>query len=323
MATQASRETPSTEQFHKWFDELSNWGRWGKDELMGTLNLITPEKRRQAAALVTEGISVSCSMPIRFFEHNLDDAWAEPRRFTSTFGDIHSPDFLGRGASSDVVVLNTHGLTLSHLDAPGHTFFKPSMDRPMTLFNGVLASEAVSSRDIVKGDITLVADGVVSRGVLLDIARLQGVDWLEPRTKIFPEDLEAAEKAQGVKVEPGDILCIRSGHPMRKRAEGWNSRPSEQAGPDGACLPWLKERDVALLACDTANDVFPADEGKMVRPVHSIGMAALGLWLLDGADYEDLAVQCARLNRWEFQMVIPPLRLNNASASPVNPIAIL
>jgi kynurenine formamidase len=320
-----ARETPTDEQLLAWFDTLSNWGRWGKDDLLGTLNLITPEKRRQAGALIKEGISVSCGLPIRFGEHNLDDDWPEPRRFMHLVpGEEElSPDFVGRSATADVVVLNCHGLTLTHLDCPGHSFFRPAAGRPLATFNGVPASVASARDGVTQGAITLAGDGIVSRGVLLDIARLRGVDWLEPRTKIFPEDLEEAEAAQGVKLSPGDILCVRSGHPKRKRQLGWNTDPGQQAGPDGACLPWLRERDVALLACDTANDVFPPDPGHMTRPVHCIGIPAIGLWLLDGADYEDLGEHCARLNRWEFLFVIPPLKLNGSTASPVNPIAIL
>lgn len=249
-----ARVTPSDEQIVKWYDELSNWGRWGKDELMGTLNLITPEKRRQAGALIKEGISVSCAYPIRFNEHNIDDMWAEPRHYMLGVPNQNLPDdFIGRSGAVDIVILNCHGLSLTHLDAPAHALFKPGKGRPLAGFNG-LRPEVVNTREgCTQGAVTLAGDGIVSRGVLLDIARLRGVDWLEPKTHLFPEDLEEAEAKQGVKVGPGDILCIRTGHPGRKRKEGWNSRPGEQAGPDAACLPWLRERDIALLACDTAN----------------------------------------------------------------------
>ena len=169
----------------------------------------------------------------------------------------------------------------------------------------------------------MAGGGIVSRGVLLDIARLRGVDWLEPGTPVFPEDLEEAEARQGVKVEPGDILCIRTGHPKRKWQEGWNSRPGEQAGPDGAMLPWLRGRDVAVLACDTANDWIPKPRTLMTRPIHSIGIPGMGMWLMDGADYEELGERCAQLNRWEFMFTIAPLKLNGGTASPVNPIAVL
>lgn len=319
-----ARVSPSNEQICEWFDSLSNWGRWGKDDLLGTLNLITPEKRKQAYALAKEGITVSCALNIRFNEHNLDDAWPEPRHYMNSIPPhAVDPNFVGMSGSSDIAVLNLHGLTLTHMDCPGHYFFKPAKDRPLAGFNGLPPTSITTREGVTKGAVTLAGDGIVSRAVLLDIARLRGVDWLEPKTPIFPEDLDEAEARQGVKVQPGDILCVRTGHPKRKRQLGWNADPGQQAGPDGACLPWLKERDIALLACDTANDWVPKEEPRIMRPIHCIGIAAMGLWLIDGADYEAVSEQCARLNRWEFLMVISPLKLNNASASPVNPVALL
>lgn len=319
-----ARVTPTNEQICEWFDTLSNWGRWGKEDMMGTLNLITPEKRKQAYALAKEGATVSCALNIRFNEHNLDDAWPEPRHYMNSIPPhAVDPNFVGMSGSSDIAVLNLHGLTLTHMDCPGHYFFKPAKDRPLAGYNGLEPTSITAREGVTKGAVTLAGDGIVSRGVLLDLARLRGVDWLEPKTPIFPEDLEEAEARQGVKVQPGDILCVRTGHPKRKRQLGWNADPGQQAGPDGACLPWLKERDIALLACDTANDWVPKPEEHILRPIHCIGIAAMGLWLIDGGDYEALSDQCARLNRWEFLMVISPLKLNNSSASPVNPIAIL
>lgn len=314
--------TPSNEQVCEWFDTLSNWGRWGDDDLLGTLNLITPEKRREAAGLVREGITVSCGLTVRFDEHNLDDRWPEPQRFMRVMPNF-ADDYVGRAGSADAVLINCHGLTMSHLDTPAHHFFKPAPDRPMLGFNG-LSPDVVQAREgVLEGDVTLAGSGIASRGVLLDIAGLKGVEWLEPRTRIFPEDLEAAEKRQGVEVGPGDVLCVRTGHPARKRELGWNTDPGQQAGPDGSCLPWFRERDVALLACDTANDVFPPDPGDLERPVHSIAIPAIGMWLLDGADYEELAPECERLGRWEFLFTISPLKLRGSTGSPVNPIAFL
>ncbi len=318
-----ARVSPTDEQIYKWFDELSNWGRWGKDDRMGTLNLITPKKRLEAAALVKEGIGVSCSYPIRFNEHNTDDTWAEPRHYMNSMPAQNTAEFMGPTGSTDIGVLNFHGLSLTHIDCPGHYFFKPAADRPIAGYNN-LSPNVVTPRGVdPSGAVTLIGDGIISRGVLIDLPRLRGVEWLEPGTPIFPEDIEEAEEAQGVKAGPGDILCVSTGHGKRKRKEGWNSRPGEQAGPDGALLPWMKQRDVSVLACDTANDWIPKTEGMMIRPIHGIGIAAMGMWLIDGADYEGLSYECARMQRWEFLFIVPPLKLNNSTASPVNPIAFL
>ncbi|TDC52786.1 cyclase family protein [Jiangella ureilytica] len=319
------RETPTDEQICAWFDELSNWGRWGSGDLLGTLNLVTQRKRQQAAALVREGTSISCGLDIRFHEPNLDDGWPEPRRFARSLpGPEHyDPEYVGRAGASEAVLLNCHGLGVTHLDGPAHHFFRPYPGRPLAGYNGLSPTEVSSREGVKKGAITLAGDGIVSRAVLLDIARLRGVEWLDPGTKIFPEDLDEAEERQGIRAESGDILCIRTGHPGRKRALGWNTDPATQAGPDGACLPWFRERDIAILACDTANDWVPSVKGRLDRPVHGIGIPAIGLWLLDGADYEKVSAECSRLNRWEFFLALAPLKLGACTASPVNPIAVL
>ncbi|TDC52775.1 cyclase family protein [Jiangella ureilytica] len=317
-------ETPSDAELCGWFDSLSNWGRWGDDDECGTLNLIDEDKRTQAAGLVRRGVAISCAQAITFSADS-DDPWPASRRFMNKVpqAEAFSPDFVGRSSANDAVLLNCHGSSITHLDSPVHSFFRPAPGRPMAGYNG-LAPTVVTGREGARaGSIALAASGVVSRGVLLDIPRARGLDWLAPSEKVFPADLEAAEAAQGVRVEAGDILCIRTGHPGRRRAEGWQSTAGQQAGPDGACLPWLRERDVALLACDTACDVFPPDKGHMARPIHCIGIPAMGLWLLDGADYEELAAACAAEPRWEFQFTVAPLRLEGCTASPVNPIAVL
>jgi kynurenine formamidase len=149
------------------------------------------------------------------------------------------------------------------------------------------------------------------------------VPWLEASEPIFPDDLEAAEAAEGVRVEPGDILFARTGFP-RRRAELGPRPPSEgMCALQAACLPWLRDRDVAVVGADTGNDVMPAQYPAIGLPVHGVGMGAIGLWILDNPDYEELAETCTRLNRWEFQVVIAPLKLSNATGSPVNPLAIL
>ncbi len=317
-----ARERPTESEIFGWFDTLSNWGRWGKDDLLGTLNLITPEKRRAAAALVREGIHISCAWPISY--EPTPEVPAAPRHFMLASGDEEPPaDSIGRTASADAFVLNGHGLTLTHLDTPSHTFWRPAPGKPRTMFNGFSPSLVRTRDGATAGSIELVGNGIVTRGVLLDIARLQGVDYLEPGTEIFPEDLEAAEAAQGARVESGDALFIRTGHPKYRTQVGPAVRPGVQAGPQAACLPWFRARDIALLGCDVANDVRPIEFPRTGGPVHGIGMSALGLWLMDSGNHEELAEACARLGRWEFMLVIAPLKLHNGTASPVNPIAIL
>lgn len=174
------------------------------------------------------------------------------------------------------------------------------------------------------GAVDLAGGGIVSRGVLLDIARLRGVDWLEPEAPVFPEDLDAAEAAAGVRVEAGDILFFRTGWPVRRSHLGPTPPREGMVALQAACLPWLHERDVAILASDTSNEVDPEEyPGLGIHgAIHGVAMGAMGMWLLDNADLEELANVCSRLGRWEFQAVIAPLKLQGGTGSPVNPLAL-
>ncbi|HJM74429.1 MAG TPA: cyclase family protein [Dehalococcoidia bacterium] len=314
-------ESPSEAEVMSWFETLSNWGRWGDDDLMGTLNLITPEKRAQAAGLVSEGTQVSCAWTITYARDA--DAVSPPRHFMLSAGDVEVPDDqLGRTNALDAFLISPHGFTVTHLDAPSHTFWRSREGEQRTMFNGVPANRVRVRDGATEGSVELAGDGIVSRGVLLDIPRLRGADWLEPGTAIAPEELEAAEAAQGVRVEPGDVLFIRTGYPRLRDELGPQPFASGHPGPDARCVPWVRERDVALLGCDVANDVRPLEFPLIGGPFHGIGMGAIGLWLLDNCNHEALAEECARLERWEFLVTIAALKLQNGTGSPVNPIAL-
>jgi kynurenine formamidase len=170
--------------------------------------------------------------------------------------------------------------------------------------------------------IELRQDGVVSRGVLLDVARLRGVDWLEPGDGILPGELEAAEAAQGVRVEEGDILLVRTGHLHRRNEEGPRPLAGGWPGLSAACLPWLRERGVAVLGGDPVSDVVPSGFPSMPQPLHQIGIPHMGLWLLDNCNMEELTHACQERGRWEFLFTIAPLRIQYGTGSPVNPIAV-
>lgn len=318
-----SEQTALTEQeVLGWFQSLSNWGRWGEDDLLGTLNLITPAKRAEAAGLVREGISVSSSWPIDYAAGR--DNPMPTRHFMIAAGSEEVPDDLvGRTNAADAFVLSPHGFTITHLDAPSHTFWRSEPGGRRTMFNGVPADRVKVRAGATEGSVDLAADGIVSRGVLLDVARVRGVRWIEPGQPVGPEDLEEAERAAGVEVEAGDVLFVRTGYPAYLAEHGPTGFPPECPGPDARCVPWLRERDVALLGFDVANEVRPVQFPKTGGPLHGIGMAAMGLWLLDNCNHEELAAECARVNRWEFLASIATLKLSHATGSPVNPIAIL
>ncbi|MEK7216484.1 MAG: cyclase family protein [Chloroflexota bacterium] len=312
---------PTEQEIVGWFDSLSNWGRWGPDDQRGTLNLITPDRRRHAAGLVQDGLTVSCAWPISVKED--PDQVHAPRHYMMAAGEGEpAPGSRGRSNSLDVWNIAPHGLTITHLDAPSHTFWRSTPDAPRTMYNGHRADRVRTREGATAGSIELAGDGIVGRGVLLDLPRLRGVGWWPAGTAFHVDELEAAEQAQGVRAGEGDILMIRTGFPKMRTVEGpkW---PVAQAGPHPTCLAWFRERGIAVLACDTANDVQPARYPGIGLPVHGIGMAAMGLWLMDNGNYEELTEACARLGRWEFLVTLAVLKLQHGTGSPVNPIALL
>lgn len=299
------------EAFQALFDRCSNWGRWGPDDERGTLNLITPAKRLQAAGLVREGVTVSCAHPI----NTVGDAenTSPAVHLIVRGGDVW--DGVTVTSTADHLAVSPHGQAHSHLDALCHFAWQGQ------IYNGRSVTE-VTSTGARANAITIGQDGIVSRGILLDIPRLRGVEWLEPDQSISVADLEAAEAAQGVRVESGDILLVRTGRHARKRALGpWDSRVT-LSGLHHEAGPWLKERGVAVLGCDGVSDFREHPFDCVTHPIHVMTLVAMGTQLLDNQNLDDLAAACAERSRWEFMLVIAPLKLVGGTASMTNPIAI-
>jgi len=298
-----SRPLVSEAQYETWQTQLSNWGRWGPDDQLGTLNLITPAKRRAALALVKEGVPISLSTNT-FFEKTVDTPCpAEWAMTTAT----------DTGATDRIAYPCIHGAAATHIDSLAHTFFRGKM------WNGYDATKLVTKdKGAEKNSVLPMKSGIVTRGVLYDIAKLKGVPYLAPGDRIFPEDLEAWEKKTGVKAGPGDALVLRWGRYGRRAKLG----PDDgAAGFDNSILPWLKQRDVAMIVWETAG-YSPQPQGDLFRnAVHNFVQAILGIHILDRADLEALSDAAASRNRWEFMLTVTPLALPNATGSPVNPIA--
>ncbi|HLX89223.1 MAG TPA: cyclase family protein [Acidimicrobiales bacterium] len=299
---------PTESEVLSWFEHLSNWGRWGAEDELGTLNLVTPAVRRRAAQLVKDGLSVSCAHEVVPGMHNIE----------SELTAVSMAPGTRLGFSTEqITALTVHGYVMTHLDALSHIFWDGQM------YNG-RSAEVLASGGVNALPITVARHGAVTRGVLLDVAAAKGVEWLEPGQGAFPEDLEAAEARQGVRVEPGDAVLLRTGFGRFRREMGSKS-PSElgsaHPGWHAAALPWLRERDVAIIGCDSATDAMPSGYRNVVLPVHTVGIVAMGLWLIDNCDLEELAAVASSSNRWEFQLSICPLALAGLTSSPVNPIA--
>jgi kynurenine formamidase len=313
-----TQHPPSERDVIGMMDSLSNWGRWGAEDQLGTLNFITPAHRVRAAALVRHGVSVSCSRPIS--SDITADTSFQPMRFMVDSGegrDTASPERqLERRGASEFIGMVFHGYTITHVDTPAHYFWKGK------LYNGRSCNLVTSREGAQVESIDLVQDGVITRGVLLDIAALRG-RWLQSGEGVMPEELDAAENAAGVRVGEGDVLLVRTGYYGRRRKEGAR-HPLKDGSPalHVASMPWLRERGVAMLGTDTHNDISPLPYPGLGNAVHVVGLVAMGLWLIDNTNLEELAAACVAHNRWEFMLAIAPLVLRNTTGSPVNPIAI-
>ena len=309
---------PSEADVIKMMDNLSNWGRWGKDDQLGTVNLITPAKRVRAARLVSDGVGVSCARPIST-EISADTTF-QPVRFMVDSGegrDTASPERqLERRGASEFIGMVFHGYTITHVDTPAHYFWQGR------IYNGRSCNLITSREGAQVESVDLLHEGVVSRGVLLDVAAHKG-RWLQSGEGVMPEDLDAAEKAQGVTVEEGDILLVRTGYYARRRAEG-PRHPLKDGSPAAhvACAPWFRERGIAMLGTDTHNDVSPPPYPRIGNALHTVALVAMGLWLIDNGNLEELSQACIARRRWEFMLTIAPLRLQGVTGSPVNPIAL-
>lgn len=287
--------------FHQ---SLSNWGRWGERDQLGALNLIDPAKRVAAAASVRSGRIVSCARPLPT-EPAADNPSPVVHLMTATASEQYGGDYFA---------IASHGFATSHIDALCHIFHQGA------LYNGY-PIERVTAHGALELGIHELRDGIVSRGVLLDVPRALGVDFLEPGTPILVDDLERAEADAGMCVEPGDVLLVRTGRWACRAARGpWDSRVL-LAGLDASCLPWLHARGVAALGSDGVSDVLPSRIEGMWLPVHTVAIVAMGLHLLDNLDLDGLAGACAAEGRWTFLLTVAPLVLTRGTASPVNPIA--
>jgi kynurenine formamidase len=291
-------------EYDRWKTELSNWGRWGRDDQIGAMNLITPAKRRQAAALVKEGFSVSLASDVDT-EKAVDNPQPYERQMLAIGSDRFGVAFHG--------VAHTHLDSLAHINYDGvfYNGYRPEPDAVM------------KAGGHARNSILNLKNGIFTRGILIDVPRLKGIPYLEPGTQITLQDIEAWEKVAGVKVAAGDALFIRTGRWARRAAVGpWDlSRTGLRPGPNASILPFLKARDVALLGSDVPPSSAPSDVPGETGPVHDFALVTLGVHLFDNCDLEALAEAAAARKRWDFLLTVAPLPIRGGTGSPVNPIA--
>ncbi|WDF75156.1 cyclase family protein [Novosphingobium sp. KACC 22771] len=314
----APDHTVTQQTIDGWKKTQSNWGRWGPDDQKGTLNLITPAVRKQAAALVQTGTAISLSREI-VPQHVAGEAPAAPAPVQQRM--LSGPPKRPTG-STDSLTIAAHGYTITHFDALGHHLFDGKM------YNGYAASEHLSMENgLTRGSIAAYADGVFTRGVLVDMPLLKGVPYLEPGTPIYAEDLEAWEKFAGIKIGAGDAVFIRTGRWEREAAKGPWDVGKQAAGLDASTIPWLRARNIALLGSETALSVVPFPATTTITnpddylPVHNFALVAFGMPLIDDTDLGTLAKTAGTLKRWTFLLTVAPIRVTTGTGVPVNPIA--
>lgn len=308
---------PTEQELDALYSELSNWGRWGADDQGGALAFITPERRAVAAALVRRGTPISLS-------HDLALAPSAEQPFPSQHHMLASGDALETSgipdyqATRDFVGTDVHGLGTTHLDALCHMFVRGQM------FNGG-RPEQVPSSGATRNTVMTLAEGLVGRGVLLDVPGALRRPYLPPEHAVTPDELGAAERAQNVRVESGDILCISTGRDARRAEAGGQLSPfaSGLSGLHPGCLRWLAEREVAVLVSDGISDLLPPRPGHWSFPVHQIGIVGMGLHLIDNARFDSLLAACRAAGQWAFLFTAAPLRIPGGTGSPINPVAVL
>jgi kynurenine formamidase len=277
------------------FDYKRNWGRWGPDDDKGAVNLITPAKRAAAARLVRNGRAVSLSR-----------VFSPPQHYLRTNAE--------RGSFVDYYGFEYHGVTVTHVDALSHMWDRNGM------WNGRDPAKELDSFGAKFGAITAFGDGIVTRGVLLDIPRLRNTGFVTVDRPVTGADLEAAAGAQGVSIEPGDALLVHCGRDAFVRAGNtYGGATDSRPGLHNSCSRFIRDHDVALLGWDM-HDALPDPEGHR-WPVHGV-LYSYGVALVDNALLEPLAQACAEERRYDFMFVALPLRVARGTGSPANPIAL-
>ncbi len=302
----------SAASFHALYERLHRHAQWGVDDRRGGLNHITPARLAAAAGEVRTGRTVTMAAPLAgSAPDNPEPGARHMKRLPGEPSEVAGLSF-----AADQLTMNVHGDVDSHIDALCHVSYDGA------LYNGV-APGAVTSQGASVLSIDEARDGIVGRGVLLDIPRVRGVRWLEPGDHVTADDLVTAEQAAGLRVGPGDLLFVRAGHrPRRDQLGPWDVARS-RAGLHPLAMEFVAERQVAALGSDGNSDTAPSVVDGVGFPVHVLAINAMGLHLLDYLQFEDLVPACEAAGRWSFLCVIAPLRLPGGTGSPINPIAIL
>jgi kynurenine formamidase len=293
---------PTQDRVEAYFKELNNWGRWGHDDQRGTLNLVTAARRRDALALVRTGRTVSLARDV------------VPRPVY-----MYHATFPGKRERVDVVLdrfdMVYHGYWITHVDALCHVAWDGE------LYNGRPFAQSLSVEGASWCPIDAFFDGITARGVLLDVAAGRPDGYVTVDRPVTPRELDAVAARAGVRVQPGDVVVVRSGDAAFRRAHpDWVPRVSPHPGLHLSCLEWFREKDIAAIAWDMM-DERPSGYPGFGMSTH-LAIPFLGLVLVDNTDPERLAAACREEGRHEFLFTATPLRLVGATGAPAHPIAV-
>jgi kynurenine formamidase len=303
----------SPADFDALYETLKRRAHWGREDRRGALNHITPYRVVEAAIEIRSGRTVSMAAPIET-EVSADNPTPSRHEMTGATDDTVAAT--GLDFAFDRLALDIHGNADSHIDALCHVSYNAR------LYNDVPANTLTSEGAGELSIETAASQGIVGRGVLLDIPRLHEVAWLEPGDHVTADDLARAERAEGLHVRAGDLLFVRVGHRHRRNQLGAWDAAQRRAGLHPGALEFVAERNVSVLGSDGNNDTAPPATTNVAFPVHVLAINALGLHLMDYLQFGELRSACEAERRWSFFCVIGPLRLPVATGSPVNPIAI-
>lgn len=325
----------SLNDFHSVAREVRNWGRWGADDELGTLNLIDAECVLHAASVVRTGrvfplgVEFGSSSPQGTLEfrqrplHLMTVDGGDERDYAS-FGRSWTENVAAQQISEffeaspfrfndDVIIMPLQAAT--QWDALSHVYYDGQ------LYNGFPASSVTSAGALRCGIDKVDVKGVTSRGVLIDMARHRGVDFIEPGRDITPAELDDATRSQGVAIRRGDVVMVRTGWIAKFRETGNSMEPS--SGLSWRCASWLHDHEVAAVAADNVmvESVTSGVDG-MFLPLHLLALREMGMMLGEFWFLDELAADCAEDGIYECQIIAPPLRITGAVGSPVNPIAV-
>jgi kynurenine formamidase len=306
---------PMPPEFEELARKVNNWGRWGDDDEIGTLNLITPEAVARAAACVKRGRTFSLAIPLSLDGPQLGfiPGRINPLRTMVAINTPLTGDPEQFCSSDDIVVMALQAAT--HWDSLAHVSYAGR------LYNGFPAA-SITERGAAHCGIDKIA-AIVGRGVLLDVARALGVERLEPGYALTADDLDAAEDHARLKVTPGDIVLLRTGQMTRLKQGDKLGYAYPNPGPSLQTVEWFRNHDVAAIATDSLTfEVYPSERPDLPLPVHLLHLVEMGMTQGQNFDLEALAADCADDGVHEFLLDASPQPFVGGLGTPVNPVAV-